>query len=138
VLEPFLEQKENALLNSYWAAERNGRTSSALQEIVQLALSNRVKHLFINEKIHVWGRIDGSTASFTYSPRQTAAEDDVLDDLAEIVLKNHGAVTVLPSLKMPNGKAACAILSGEIISLRQRQALEGNPEETLRDQTASL
>lgn len=138
VLEPFLEQKENALLNSYWAAERGGRTSSILQEIVQLALSNRVKHLFINEKIHVWGKIDSSTASFTYSPWQSAAEDDILDDLAEIVLKNHGAVTVLPSLKMPNGKAACAILSGEIISLRQRQALAGDPEETLRHQTASL
>jgi len=136
-LEPFLEQREDALLGSYRAAERGGRTSAMLQEIVQLALTNRIKHLFINEKMNVWGRINTDTASFTYSPQQTAPEDDVLDDLAEIVLKRHGAVTVLPSSKMPNGKAACAILSGEVVSLRQSLALVRVSEETWHPVAAS-
>mgnify|MGYP003337471705 CR=1 FL=1 len=136
-LEPFLEQKEASLLHSYWAAERRGRTSAMLQDIVQLALANKVKHLFVNEKMHVWGRINRNTASFTYSPRQTDTEDDVLDDLAEIVLRNHGAVTVLPASKMPEGKAACAILSGEAVSLRRSIALAHIPDEAWRPEIAS-
>jgi hypothetical protein len=44
----------------------------------------------------------------------------VLDDLAELVLKNNSAVTILPSSKMPDGKAACAITSGELMTLRMR------------------
>lgn len=137
VLEPFLEQRESSLLESYWAAERGGRTSSMLQEIVQLALANRVKHLFINEKMHVWGRINKNTASFTYSPRQASPEDDVLDDLAEIVLKNHGTVTVLPAAKMPYGKAACAVLSSELLALRQRIGVEKTQEENWQPVAAS-
>lgn len=117
VLEPFLEQRESALLQSYWAAERSGRASSTLQEIVQLAIAKRIKHLFVNEKLHVWGRINKTTSSFTYSSQQTHPEDDVLDDLAEMVFRNHGAVTVLSNSKMPHGRAACAILNGEAVSL---------------------
>lgn len=137
VLEPFLEQKENALLSSFRTAERSGRTSAILQEIVQLALVGRVKHLFINEKMHVWGKINSDTASFTYSSRQTAPEDDVLDDLAEIVLKRHGVVTVLPPMKMPNGKAACAILNGEVFSLRHTLPTVSVIEESWQPEAAS-
>lgn len=137
LLEPFLEQKENAQISAYWAAERGGRTSALLQEIVQFALLNRVKHLFVNEKMNVWGSINPGTASFTYSPQQTTPEDDVLDDLAEIVLKNHGAVTILPASKMPNGNAACAILRSEATSLRQSLALIRTAEKKWPPPTAS-
>lgn len=85
---------------------------------MQLALARKVKHLFVNEKMNVWGKINYETGSFTYSPRQTETEDDVLDDLAEIVLRNHGVVTVLPPAKMPGERAACAILTGSAYSLR--------------------
>lgn len=137
VLEPFLEQKENSFLNAYWAAERRGKASAVLQEIVQLALAGRVKHLFINEKLHVWGKIDVDKASFSYSSKQTAAEDDVLDDLAEIVIRKYGAVTVLPSSKMPNGKAACAILSAPAAPLRQSKTVLRIAERNWQPQAAS-
>lgn len=137
VLEPFLEKKEDALVSSYWAAERSGRTSSLLQEIVQLALVGRVKHLFVNEKMHVWGKINEDTASFSYSPKQSAPEDDVLDDLAEIVLKKHGLVTVLPNVKMPMGKAACAILNTDVMSLRQNIKSISNTQEFWQPHAAS-
>lgn len=124
-LDPFLEQRESHHLASFWAAERSGRTSSVLQEIVQFSLGKKVKHLFVNEKMNVWGKIDHHTGTFTYSPHQIETEDDVLDDLAEIVLKNHGAVTVLPPSKMPSGRAACAILNGPSPSLHLTQPEPG-------------
>jgi hypothetical protein len=136
VMEPFLERRESFLINAYWAAERGGRSCGVLQEIVQLALASRVKHLFVNEKMHVWGKINSHTASFTYSPRQTGTEDDVLDDLAEIVLRKSGAVTVLPAHKMPDGKAACAILNGYLASTRQNLAPPPAEYESWRPQPA--
>ncbi len=136
VLEPFLEQKEEALLRSYWSAEQSGKTSDVLQDIVGLALKGRVKHLFVNEKMNVWGSIDKSKGSFTYSARQDGPEDDVLDDLAEIVWKNHGVVTVLPSGKMPNGKAACSILINELRSPRANLDLYSSTGKDWQDQIA--
>ena len=137
VLEPYLEQIETALLNSYWTAERTGKTSATLQEIVEFALGGRIKHLFVNERINVWGQINTGNASFTYSPRQVAPEDDVLDDLAEIVLKKNGSVTVLPTSKMPNGKAACAILKRGAGSLSQSLPATSSSERVWQPQAAS-
>jgi hypothetical protein len=136
VLEPFLEQKEEALLRSYWSAEQSGKTSDVLHDIVELALQGRVKHLFVNEKMNVWGSIDRENGSFTYSPQQEGPEDDVLDDLAEIVWKNHGMVTVLPSGKMPNGKAACSILINELRSPRRNQDLHTPADRDWQNQIA--
>jgi hypothetical protein len=136
ILEPFLEQKEANHISSYLVAERGGRTSSVLQEIVQLSLARKVKHLFVNEKMNVWGKINYETGSFTYSPRQTETEDDVLDDLAEIVVRNHGVVTVLPPEKMPNGKAACAILTGSAYSLRLSNSEYTSPKEVWSEYAA--
>jgi hypothetical protein len=137
ILEPFLEQKEASHLNSYLVAERGGRTSSVLQEIVQLALARKIKHLFVNEKMNVWGKIDHETGAFTYSPKQTETTDDVLDDLAEIVVRNHGLVTVLPPNKMPGGRAACAILTGSAYSLRLSSNEYASPRETWSEHAVS-
>jgi hypothetical protein len=113
ILEPFLERREEELLSQYRSAERAGRASAQLKEIIQMAVEQKVKHLFVNERMNVWGEIDYSTGTFTYSARQLGSgDDDLLDDLAELVLRNGGAVTVISSDMMPGAKAACAILQG--------------------------
>lgn len=125
LLEPYLASREDALLAQYRSAELNGRTAGSLQEIIQFSLNRKVKHLFISEGLNIWGNIDSENGTFTYSPHQlNSSEDDVLDDLAEIVIRNGGAVTVLPSEKMPNGSVACAILQGvDSASRFQRKTL---------------
>ncbi|MBL7670646.1 MAG: hypothetical protein JNM39_09170 [Bdellovibrionaceae bacterium] len=56
-----------------------------------------MRHLFINEKMNIWGQIDYKNGDFTYSSKQIRSkDDDILDDLAEFVLFHHGSVTVLP------------------------------------------
>jgi len=137
ILEPFLEQRESGQLTSFWAADRSGRTSWVLQEIIQFALRGKVKHLFVNEKMNVWGKIDYVTGQFTYSAKQNLTEDDILDDLAEIVMRNHGMVTVLPPSKMPHGRAACAILNSELSSLRISAYSPDSRIESWPEQSAS-
>jgi len=111
ILEPYLEHHENVLVQKYWTAKLQRKVSSNLNEIVELALRGQVKHLFVNEKMNVWGQIDYRTGKFTYhAKQQDSFDDDILDDLAEIVIYHKGQVTVLESDKMPDSQAAAAIL----------------------------
>lgn len=111
VLEPFLENVEDSLVKKFWSAKARGGVSSNLNDIISRALLGQVRHLFINETMNIWGRIDYRTGTFTHSTRQMdSQDDDILDDLAELVLFHRGSVTVLPGRKMPESQAASAIL----------------------------
>lgn len=120
-LSDFFDRQESLLLQRYWTARVKNLTTSNLNEIVRLALRGEVKTLFINEKLNIWGQIDYRTGKFTYHPRQMDAQDeDVLDDLAEIVLYHKGEVVVLSTEKMPEAQAAAAILrSPQRLTLRR-------------------
>ncbi len=121
VLGEFFDRQESQLLQKYWTARVKNLTTSNLNEIVNLALKGEVKSLYINEKLHIWGQINYRTGKFTYHPRQLDAQDeDILDDLAEIVLYHKGEVFVLPTEKMPESQAAAAILrSPQRLALRR-------------------
>lgn len=111
LVAPFDEFQESKALRQYQAAKRGGQVSFQLHEILHLALHGKVKHLFVNESIHIWGQINYETGRFTYHPKQlNACDDDILDDIAEIVLSKNGRVTVLPNERMPDRHAAAAIL----------------------------
>lgn len=111
LLEPHMRKIEDNLVRSYWKAQIGGATSSSLHELVPLGLQGRIKHLFVSEKMNLWGQIDYRTGRFSLTREQYDAFDDcILDDLSEIVLFHGGQVTVLPSERMPNNHAACGIL----------------------------
>ncbi|MCX6132099.1 MAG: hypothetical protein NTX25_23965 [Proteobacteria bacterium] len=85
------------------------------------ALEGRVRHLFVSEDESLWGEINMVTGSFSRNLVQVDAfDDDVLDDLAEIVYKSGGQVTVLRRDRMPHQSLACAILRKQDSSLEQR------------------
>jgi hypothetical protein len=111
-LEPHHQRIESLEIEKYWTAKMEGRTSCNLQEIVHLALDGKVRHLFINEKMNIWGHINFYNGKLTYHPNQrNSMDDDVLDDLAELVLYHKGRVTVLSGDRMPESHAAAAILT---------------------------
>lgn len=111
ILKPFLEHQEQVQIQKYWAAKLKNQVSANLDEIIRLALKGEIKHLFINEKMNIWGQINYRSGQFVYHAKQIDAhDDDVLDDLAEIVMYHHGQVTVLPTHRMPDSQSAAAIL----------------------------
>jgi hypothetical protein len=131
VMEPFKDQYEDQLIKKYWTAKTAHRTSSHLSEIVVYALDGAVKHLFINESLNIWGKIDHKTGLFDYKASKVdLKDDDLLDDLAQIVLRQQGLVTTLPSDKMPEGHSAVAILRGDYFRNFKKLELE-NMEEHL-------
>lgn len=127
-LEPHHQKIESADIEKYWTAKMEGRTSGSLQEIVNLALDGKVKHLFINERMNVWGHINFYTGDLIYNRTQRdSMDDDILDDLAELVLYHNGKVTVLGGDRMPESHAAAAILSAPLKdSLQEQNSLESD------------
>ncbi len=126
-LEPYYVLWEEELVREYQEAQLRGETSDELTEIVRLALQKRVSHLFVNERSDLWGQINYRTGRFTFHlDKQDSFDDDILDDLAEIVLFHNGRVTVLPEERMPGKNAACAILRVE-----ESDALKGELTEDL-------
>lgn len=109
VLEPYLAKQEEKLIKQFEASERKGLTTSNLNEIMDNAIRKKVRHIFISESENIWGSVNPIDGRPTYSPKVANCVDDILDDLAELVLKNGGGVTVLAPEKMPNGRSACAI-----------------------------
>jgi hypothetical protein len=55
------------------------------------------------------GRIDPATGEIELKDRAHPEVDDLLDDLAELVLKNGGQVVVMPAERMPTRAGIAAL-----------------------------
>lgn len=109
-LEEYYAAEEKKLLGQYWDAKPRGHTSSIVHEILQRALLGQIKHLFINENTNIWGEINHTKGTLQYHEKQlNTKDDDILDDIAQIVLSFQGEVTVLNAQLMPDRSAAVAI-----------------------------
>lgn len=93
-IEPHFEDRLSALLDAYGEARGHGRASDRLDEIAAALTQGRVGTLLLEAD----RRIPGS-----------AADCDVLDDLAEAALGTSAEVIVLPPDRMPTNTGAAAV-----------------------------
>jgi len=111
ILAGYFSKIDNQNIKKYWIEKARDKTTSNLDEIVQYSLKGMIKNIFINENMNLWGKINYHTARCEfYKSQKDTEDDDILDDLAEIVLLHGGSVTVLPAHKMPDSLAAAAII----------------------------
>ncbi|MHB8797015.1 MAG: hypothetical protein ACYDBY_01000 [Thermoanaerobaculia bacterium] len=81
-----------------------------LTAVAEAAVAGRVRRLVVAGGKTLFGRMDRETGEITLHAGQSGPQDDdVLDDLAEIVLARGGEVFVLDAAKMPHEAAAVAI-----------------------------
>ena len=111
-----------ALVGPRWAGGRSTDTEIALSVPIELggkrgkrlrvaeaAVLGRVRRLLVADGTPLFGRVDRVTGEVTLHAGQMGPQDDdVLDDLAEIVLARGGEVIVLDPRKMPDEAAAAA------------------------------
>lgn len=111
ILMPYLKNKEKNILQKFFDAKAKGEVVTNLNDIALLVIQKKIKHLLVNENLHLWGELNKNNGTFSYSFNQlNSKDDDILDDLCQAVLAYGGAVTVLTKETMPGQKAACAIL----------------------------
>lgn len=111
----FLESETKASLEAIMAefesAEERRVTKRNIFEIAKAVSQGRVRKLVVADGIKIFGRFDSDSGSLKVHPRDLDHEDDdVLDDLAQQVLKMGGEVVVASRDEIPGGDLALAIL----------------------------
>jgi hypothetical protein len=89
-------------------------TGSKLQEIARSAIHGHVRKLTIAHGIHVLGTSNQKTGQISIDKGDLDLEDDdLLDELAQLVLAKSGEVILAAQGEIPNRKLALAISQHE-------------------------
>ncbi len=102
VLEPHYLARLDELGESYRTAAARQSGSADLLDVAQAAVAGRVETLLLEADRVIPGVIDGTTGAVRTGDLQSPEVDDMLDDLAELVLDKGGTVVVVPSERMPS------------------------------------
>jgi len=108
-MEPVYLARLAALVDAYHTARANQLASDELQEVARAAMAGRVGTLLVEADRVVPGRIDANTGAVEPADGADAAVDDLLDDLAEAVLRTQGDVIIVPTERMPSATGVAAI-----------------------------
>jgi hypothetical protein len=101
----------NSSIFEYNDAEELGLAKKNIFQIAKNAIQGRVKKLIIAEDYKIWGKLDKQTGGLQINPTQLDHEDDdILDDIAQVVLEKGGEVILQPTEKMPQRRPILAIL----------------------------
>jgi hypothetical protein len=109
-MEPVYLQRLQVVTDRYGAARGANRADDALPQVALAAVVGRVDVLLLEADRQVEGRMDpGSGVLHIADTVETPGAGDVLDDLAEAVLRNGGDVIVVPRERMPSVTGLAAI-----------------------------
>jgi hypothetical protein len=105
-MEPHYRARLTGLIEMFGAARSKELGDDDLERVAASAVAARVGTLLTEADRHIPGRINAQTGEVTLGG---AAVDDVLDDLAELVLKHGGQVVIVPNEQMPTSTGIAAI-----------------------------
>lgn len=108
IIENINSKKTEKLVQAYEKAEAASLGSSDLAQAAKAAFESRVETVLIEADRIVPGRIHNN-GGITFDDIDHPDVDDILDDLAVLVLKRKGKVMVLPKDKMPRSTGCAAI-----------------------------
>jgi hypothetical protein len=109
VVEPYYLGRLASLIEEFTAATSRELGSADLEQVAEAAVASRVGTLLIDADREVAGRIDRATGHLDLSDLTRPDADDILDDLAEMVLAMKGRVVVVPTARMPTKTGVAAI-----------------------------
>ena len=109
LLEPTYIARTEALVDEFGKAHATGTGDSDLAQVATAVVAGRVATLLIEARREVPGRVDAATGAIQADDLEHPKVDDVLDDLAALVLKHGGKVVVIPSARMPSDTGVAAI-----------------------------
>lgn len=109
LLKPYFEEKTNDLLKRFQEKAASGLGSRELTTIAKAVLEKRVSVLFLEADRIVYGKVVDELGEIELYEDGALGVDDLLDDLAALVLKQQGEVVLLEKEKMPGNSGAAAI-----------------------------
>jgi hypothetical protein len=109
VIEPDYLKRLAGLVEMFGSARAKGFGSADLAHVADSAVSGRVATLLVEAERHIPGRIDPDTGEVALDDLANPEVDDLLDDIAELVLRNRGQVVIVPAERMPTDTGLAAI-----------------------------
>jgi hypothetical protein len=110
---------EKSLMEFHFASEDN-MTRKNIFHISQAVVNGKVKKLIVTDELSIFGKIDKQTGALSIHPTDLDHEDDdILDDLAQMVLSQGGEVVIANQRDIPGGKPILAILEFDELPLEK-------------------
>ncbi|MCD6672397.1 MAG: hypothetical protein LT106_06030 [Burkholderiaceae bacterium] len=108
LVQPYYLERLDGLVGAFEAARARHLASGDLADIGNAVVAGRVATLLIDADRVVPGGFDAQTGAVRFDDLAHPGIDDLLDDLAEAVLRQGGEVVVVPSERMPVQSGAAA------------------------------
>jgi hypothetical protein len=109
VMEPRYLARLARLTDDYRTALARKLASADPDAIAPAAIDGRVGLLLVDADKVVPGRLDRDSRKVRHDDLAHPEVDDVLDDLAELVLNTGGEVVIVPAERMPTNTGAAAL-----------------------------
>lgn len=93
--------KTDELVNAFHSAQAKLMATDDIAQVVRAAWEKRIDTVLIEADRMVPGKINLETGHIIEGDLEHPGFDDVLDDLAEKVIRNGGSVIILPKERMP-------------------------------------
>jgi hypothetical protein len=107
LMEPRYHKRLQALLDAYHAARARGLATDDLTHALEFASDGRVGTLLVEADRRIPGHVEGRMPRL--AERDEPGAGDILDDLAERVLKTGGQVIAAPLGSMPTEKGLACV-----------------------------
>ena len=107
LMEPRYHARLQQLVDMYHAAHARGLATDDLTHALGFATDGRVGTLLVEADRRIPGHVDGRMPR--HADANEAAAGDILDDLAERVLKTGGQAIVAPRGSMPSATGLAAV-----------------------------
>jgi len=108
VVEPLYQERLAKLVESYEFARSQQLGSDDLAKVAEAGTTGRIATLLVESERQIPGRINAATGRIEPGDLSDPATDDILDDLAEGVLRMKGEVVVVPAERMPSKTGVAA------------------------------
>ena len=108
-MEPMYLERLAGFVDQFHAARNVQRASADLSDVAAAAVEGRVKVMLVEAERQVPGRMDTDTGKISLQDSSTGVDDELLDDIAEKVLRTGGEVIMVPSERMPVDTGLAAI-----------------------------
>ncbi len=109
LIEPYYRERLAKLIDQFGEARAKNHGDADLALIARAAVAGRVSTLLVEADRHDPGHIDPTTGAIEVGNLEHPELDDLLDDLAELVMRMGGEVVVVPAVDMPVKTGAAAI-----------------------------
>lgn len=108
-MEPHYLARLAELKDNFGAAQSRQAGSGDLSDVAKAAVGGQVATLLVEADRVIPGVIDSTSGAIRTADLENPQVDDMLDDLAELVIAQGGEVVVVPKDRMPTDSGLAAI-----------------------------